>query len=80
MNVTEVGTRYFSCSVGSAPVQAWAHCSVLNQKVTVNVVAAADPDASDPDPDASDPAPKASSAATVGVTMGAATAMASVLL
>ena len=44
-------TRTFSCSVGSAinadtmygagAVQPWAHCSVFNQKLTVNVVAAA---------------------------------------
>ena len=62
--------------VAACAVQPWAHCSVLNQKVTVNVIAAADP----ADPDTPDPAPaKASGAATVGVTMGAATAMASLL-
>ena len=46
-------TRTFSCSVGSASnadmqgnagdEQPWAHCSVLNQKLTVNVVAAVEP-------------------------------------
>lgn len=81
VELTEAGTRYFSCSIGSAAnmlmpcgtsdtpacaEQPWAHCSVLNQKVTVNVAAAAGPD-------------KASSAATVGVTMAAALAAATVL-
>ena len=118
IELTEVGTRYFSCSVGSAQntlapcgtaatctaadgedqaacdtalaadsdgtactgeatctytaatpaceVQPWAHCSVLNQKVTVNVAAAPEPT-------------KVSGAATVGVTMGTAVVMATLL-
>jgi len=119
IELTEVGTRYFSCSVGSAQntlapcgtaatctaadgedqaacdtalaadsdgtactgeatctytaatpaceVQPWAHCSILNQKVTVNVAAApAEPT-------------KASGAATAGVTMGTAVVMATLL-
>jgi hypothetical protein len=121
VELTEAGTRYFSCSVGSAQntlsecgtsatctaadgadqatcdtalaadadgtactaeatctyvqgtpaceTQPWAHCSVLNQKVTVNVSPAPDPTPSD----------KTSGAATVAASVATAVVVAALL-
>ena len=123
VELTEAGTRYFSCSVGSAQntlsecgtsatctaadgadqatcdtalaadadgtactaeatctyvqgtpaceTQPWAHCSVLNQKVTVNVSPAPDP--TEPDKTA------ASGAATVAASVATAVVVAALL-
>jgi hypothetical protein len=66
---TSEATCTYTAATPACEVQPWAHCSVLNQKVTVNVTAA---------PVEPQPA-KASGAATAGVTMGTAVLMATLL-